>query len=365
MKKYLAFLLILCIVFAFAANAFAASKPTITKQPESATTNQKGSVSFSVSVKGRVASYTWYFVNPATGEKISGSKLSKTVKGVKVSKPNSKKVTLSNVPESMHGWEVYCHINGNGYKVDSEKVLLLVYGMEPPAGSASADTSTQEQPAAEQTPAEQPAAEQVPAEQPAAEQTSVEQTQAETEVSEPVDPDTVAVQLEDKTITVSSGSSVLRRLDAFGNVIESDPVSSLEFQNTGSFIVSSEEPIKSWTVNGIRFEPAEPLKEFKILNVTEDISVNIDIVRSSTITNELDYDHMCKVTCKGCTFTFLSSGIRSATEGEVPAGAQIRVLADSPDNISKGYSFNGQEPQNQNKSSFVYTVTDDVEIVLP
>ena len=355
MKKYLAFLLILCIVFAFAANAFAASKPTITKQPESATTNKKGSVSFSVSVKGKVASYTWYFVNPATGEKISGSKLSGSVKGVKVSKPNSKKVTLSNVPESMHGWEVYCHINGNGYKVDSERVLLLVYGMEPPAGTASADTTDQEQPAAEQAPAEQPAAEQPP----------VEQTQAETETAEPVDPDTVAVEPEDRTITVSSGSSVLRRLDAFGNVIESDPVSSLEFQNTGSLIVSSEEPIKSWTVNGIRFEPEEPLKEFKMLNVSENISVNIDVVRSSTITNELDYDHMCKVTCKGCTFTFLSSGIRSATEGEVPAGAQIRILADSPDNVSKGYSFNGQEPQNQNKTSFVYTVTADVEIVLP
>ena len=355
MKKYLAFLLILCIVFSFAANAFAASKPTIVKQPESATTNQKGTVSFSVSVKGKVASYTWYFVNPATGEKISGSKLSKTVKGVKVSKPNGKKVTLSNVPESMHGWEVYCHINGNGYKVDSEKVLLLVYGMEPPAGSASADAAAQEQHAAEQAPAEQTAAEQSP----------VEQTQAETETAEPVDPDTVAVEPEDRTITVSSGSSVLRRLDAFGKVIESDPVSSLEFRNTGSFIVSSEEPIKSWTVNGIRFEPEEPLKEFKMLNVTEDISVNIDVVRSSTITNELDYDHMCKVSCKGCTFTFLSSGIRSATEGEVPAGAQIRVLADSPDNVSKGYSFNGQEPQNLNKTSFVYTVTADVEIVLP
>lgn len=355
MKKYLAFLLILCIVFAFAANAFAASKPTITKQPESATTNKKGSVSFSVSVKGKVASYTWYFVNPATGEKISGSKLSGSVKGVKVSKPNSKKVTLSNVPESMHGWEVYCHINGNGYKVDSERVLLLVYGMEPPAGTASADTTDQEQPAAEQAPAEQPAAEQPP----------VEQTQAETETTEPVDPDTVAVEPEDRTITVSSGSSVLRRLDAFGNVIESDPVSSLEFQNTGSLIVSSEEPIKSWTVNGIRFEPEEPLKEFKMLNVSENISVNIDVVRSSTITNEFDYDHMCKVICKGCTFTFLSSGIRSATEGEVPAGAQIRILADSPDNVSKGYSFNGQEPQNQNKTSFVYTVTADVEIVVP
>ena len=120
MKKIIALVLAICFVFAFAAESFAAAKPTITKQPETATTSKKGTVSFSITVKGKVGSYTWYFINPANGEKLSGQKLAKAGLGVKVQNPNSKKVTLTNVPESMHGWEVYCHVNGNGYKVDSE-----------------------------------------------------------------------------------------------------------------------------------------------------------------------------------------------------------------------------------------------------
>lgn len=363
MKKIFAFILALCIVFALTANAFAASKPTITKQPESATTSKKGSVSFTITVKGKVGSYTWYFINPATGEKLSGQKLAKAGLGVKVQNPNSKKITLSNVPESMHGWQVYCHINGNGYKVDSETVLLLVYGMEPPAGSA--ESSQEEQPAAEQASAEPSSSEQQTTEQAPAEQSSPVTVPASAENTENVDPDSVAVEQENKTITVTSGSDVLRKLDAVGNVVEMDPVSSLEFLNVGSFIISSEEPIKSWTLNGIRFEPAEPVKEFKVLNVTEDVSVNIDIARSSTISVELDTDHMCRVSCKGCTFTFLSSGIRSASEGEVPSGAPIRVVADSTDDAAKGYRINGQDPQYQGKTSFLFTVTEDVEIILP
>ena len=138
MKKLLGIVLTLCLVLTLAADAFAASKPEITKQPETATTSKKGAVSFSISVKGTVSSYTWYFVNPETGDKISGKKLSSNVKGVKVTNPNSKKISLSHVPESMHGWSVYCHVNGNGYKVDSDAVPLYVYGMEIPGSDSAA-----------------------------------------------------------------------------------------------------------------------------------------------------------------------------------------------------------------------------------
>ena len=75
-----------------------------------------------------------------------------------------------------------------------------------------------------------------------------------------------AVIPQDNTFTVSCSSRLLRKLDSSGKVIDGDPVSSLEFTNTGSFMVSSEEPIKSWSVNGIRFEPAEPINELKIMN---------------------------------------------------------------------------------------------------
>ena len=50
MKKIISLVLAFCIVFAFASEAFAAGKPTITKQPETSTTSKKGAVSFSISL---------------------------------------------------------------------------------------------------------------------------------------------------------------------------------------------------------------------------------------------------------------------------------------------------------------------------
>ena len=72
---------------------------------------------------------------------------------------------------------------------------------------------------------------------------------------------------------------------------------------------------------------------------------------------------MCKVVCKGCTFTYLGAGIRSATQGEVPAGAPINVFADSSDLAKGGYSINGGEPENEGKAGFQFIVNEDVEIV--
>ena len=264
----------------------------------------------------------------------------------------------------MHGWEVYCHVNGNGYKVDSEKVLLLVYGMEPPAGAASSDeeslqSTESEQPPVDSTPENE---NQVSSD---AGQLSQEQSPAESADSIPANPDDIPSSEPDKYITVSSASAVLRKLDAMGNIIEMEPVSSLEFLNTGSFIVTSDEAIKSWTVNGIRFEPADPVHEFKVLNVKEDMSVNILVERSSASPVVLDTDHTCKVVCKGCTFTYLSAGYRSATEGEVPSGAPIRIVADTSGNAAKGYMINGQEAVNQGITAFVYTVTEDIEVIIP
>ena len=159
MKKIIGLILAFCLVFAVTTSALAA-KPSISNQPESATTDKNGTVTFSVTTKGSVDSITWYFVNPETGEKTSGKKLPSLFKGIKVLNPNSKKITLKKVPEAMHGWLVYAHINGNGYKLDSEQVILQVYGMEAQA----------------EVPAEAPAAvpEEVPAEE-AAEEVPVEE----------------------------------------------------------------------------------------------------------------------------------------------------------------------------------------------
>ena len=357
MKKLIALVMVLCLVFTFFSEAFAAGKPKITQQPETATTNKKGNVSFTIKVSGNV-SYTWYLTNPSTGEKISAKKLkkSKSIKGLGIKGENSSKLSLSNVPESMHGWQVYCHINGNGYKLDSNTVLILVDGLEAPeitpAPVVEEPTPVPESAEPAKAQAEQPHAEDVPAE--------VLPIAAETPEPEPeYDEDNPEI----RTVTVKTSSNLLRKLDSAGNIVDMEPASSLEFVNVGSCIVTSEEPILSWSVGGVRFQPPEPVREFRVLNITEDLTISIMVAQSSTITAQLDTEHMCKVTCKGCTFTYLGAGIRSATQGEVPAGAPIRIV--SSGNAENGYRINGGEPENQGKTSFVLTVTGNTEIVVP
>ena len=366
MKKLIGIILALCLVLSLTVSALAASKPEITKQPETATTSKKGAVSFSVTVKGTVSSYTWYFVNPETGDKISGKKLSSVVKGVKVSNPNSKKISLSRVPDSMHGWSVYCHINGNGYKIDSDSVFLYVNGMavpgEEPAPSAEGSNESAAVPDAAPASAEsgQEPAPADTADSPAPAPAEADNQPEGADAGEGADNDIV---VENRTITVTSPSKVLLKLDSKGSISDAAPVSSLEFTNAGSFAVRSDDPIKSWTVNGIRFEPAQPVNEFKVTNVTESIVLDIKTVRSSSAEAELDESKICKVTCKGCTFTYLSKGLRSVTEGEVPSGARINVFADNSDLAAGGYSVNGGEPESVGKASLQITVTDDVTIV--
>ena len=328
MKKILGLILAICLVFAVAANAFAAKKLTITQQPATATTTKQGTVSFSVKVSGTVQSISWYFINPETGESYTGKKLSSAVKGVRVSNPNSKKITLKKVPESMHGWVVYCHINGNGYKLDSDMVMLLVNGLEPPKEMPSImlnrNTGTD----------------------------SESGTPAAT--AEPVK----------TSIVVSCNAKALKKMDKSGNVEEGDPVNKIDFGEdpAGYVYVTSEEPILSYTVNGVQVQPVEPVTEFKLMNVKSNVTLRLKINRASASAN-VDMSHMCRVVCKGCTFSYLRGDVRGETEAEVPAGALITVVATSSEMSATGYSINGATSINQGKASFRYTVTDDVEIV--
>ena len=342
MKKILGLILALCLVLVLAADAFAAGKPAITKQPVSATTSKKGTVSFSVKTSGSIQSLTWYFIDPVSGKSYSGKQLSKEFKGISVSNPNGKKITLKKVPESMHGWTVYCHLNGNGYKVDSDRVQLLVYNMEPPAeGIVPAESGSDSDSDGD---------------------SSVDSSN--NAANEDLDDGESIAEVQDKTITVSCSSKVLRKLDSAGKPVEDAPASRLEFTNTGSFIVSSDEPIISWSVNGIQFEPAEPVSEFKVLNVTSNTSLSIKVNRPTVASVQVDESHMCKVTCVGCTFSYLPGKLRSVTSGEVPAGAPINIVADSTELAASGYRINGAEPTNAGLTSFRFFVNEDVEISL-
>ena len=331
MKKILGLILALCLVLMLSSNAFAA-KFSITKQPETATTNKSGTVSFSIKVNGSVNSITWHFIDPATGNDYTGKKLTTAFKGLKVSNPNSKKITLKKVPEAMHGWVVYCHLNGNGYKLDSEMVMLLVYGMEPPkempaimTASASDDSSGT----------------------------------GSNQGSESASSD------EKQTVTVSCNAKALKKMDKSGNIEEGDAVKTLEFESgtSGYVFVTSEDPIKSYSVNGVQVEPMEPVNEFKLMNVTDNVTLRLKINRVTASSVQVDTSHMCRVTCKGCTFSYLRGGIRGETEAEVPAGAPISIVADSAEMSAPGYSINGAASINQGMASFRYIVTDDVEII--
>ena len=166
-----------------------------------------------------------------------------------------------------------------------------------------------------------------------------------------------------KTFTITATSSILRLLDDSGNVVDDNPTSSIEITGIGYVLITSEDPIVSWTLNGIRVQPAEPVKEFRVLNVTSDLSIDIKTARATAADAVVDENRRCKVTCTGCTFSYTRGKIKSATEGEVPAGARINIVADSSDLAKNGYYINGAEPENKGKAAFQFVVNEDVEII--
>ena len=370
MKKIIGLILILCLLFSFTADAFAAGKPKITKQPVNGIV-KKGKVSFQVKVTGSVDSISWYLVNPDTGEAITAKRMKKekTVPKLVISGENSRKLSLSKVPEGMHGWSVYCHISGNGYKLDSDTVLILIDGMEAPEANNQApaeDTPPADEnpPAEDNPPAEEslPAEDTTPAEesQPAEDITSAEENQPAADVP-PADSE---AEPESKTFKVSSSARVLYRLDISGKTADDKPASSLEFDGPGSFIVRSDDPISSWSVNGIRFEPAAPVYEFKVTNVTKKLSLDFDIQHKSASSAVVDESKMCKVSCEGCTFTCITRQLYSVNEGEVPSGSMITIIAGDSSLTKNGYTINGGNPDYLNLSTFSFTVEEDVTIVL-
>ncbi len=351
MKKIIGLVLVFVLVFTVAADALAGSRPKITKQPESATVKKGGKVSFSIKTTGTVDTVTWYFVDPETGNSYTGKKIAGAVKGVKVDGPtNSKKITLKNVPETMHGWKVYAHVNGNGYTLNSDEVLLLIAGMETDS-EAPADTTPEASPSdiEQTTPDANPADENPPADTTDAQTPQADETAETVQKSGP--------------FTVSATSKVLRMLDASGNIIDSEPTDKLQFESIGYVLVTTEDPIVSWTLNGIRVEPEHTVKEFRITNITSDLLIDVKTRRPTSADVVVDETRMCKVVCKGCTFSYSRGKLKSVSEGEVPAGAPINVFADSSDLAKGGYSINGGEPENAGKAGFQFIVNEDVEIV--
>lgn len=361
MKKAIGLILVFCLLFTFAADAFAAGKPNIKKQPVDGKV-KNGKVSFQVKVSGSVDSYTWYLINPETNEAVSAKQLkkNKTIPKLVISGENRAKLSLSKVPESMHGWTVYCHIAGNGYKVDSDSVLILYPGKdvpdkESPSGSDDSSAEPEDKAKADSSDASDDSGSESAGQQPIDSDTA----SPENDAGEPADEneDTPAAS---SVVAVSSSARVLYPLDQ----PDAKPASKLEFTGSGSFMVKSEEPISSWSVNGVRFELAEPVFEFKVTNVTSSLNLDFSIQRKAASAIVVDESKPCTVTCEGCTFTCIPRKLYSVTEGQVPAGSQITVIAGNPASAKNGYVINGADPDYQDLSSFSLIVDEDMKIVL-
>ena len=491
MKKLIGLMLVLCLIFSFAADAFAAGRPKITKQPETATT-KKGKAVFSITVTGTVDSYTWYFTDPSTDETISGQKLqkSKRFKGLKITGYNGKKMTLSKVPDAMHGWQVYCHVNGNGYKMDSDTVFLYIAGMDVPAAdpdTSPADTGKDELPDEKEIPASSSADDDMPDEpdddmpeesvpgdssesgDDIIPYTLEEDMSGEPEDILPAEPDDavpdepddyapadetdIAADVQDTsvgsdtdtsadTVIVTANAKVLRMLDDSGSNPVGEPSSRLELKRGGSVIVQSIDSVIGWTIGDTRFEPSSSIFEFRVLNLAQNMSVDImtqstpdDMIETApddlsadlpdesdepdidpfidaaedndsdmiaadefgdndpvaesadpsypsdipsepedsqdpvtsaetpvVLTQSSDNTGLCRIVCTGCTFTYLSGGLRSATEGEVPSGARISVIADNDSAAAVGYRINGGEAGHIGVTSFRIIVNGDMTI---
>lgn len=340
MKKIVALLLICCLTLGLA-TAYAAG-PKITKQPEFGKSKTEGTVIIEIKAKS-FKGLTWRFVNPDTGEELTAKELSKTFNDMKVKNPNKQKITLEKVPAELNGWEVYCHLTGNGYQVDSDRLTIdLGTAAEPaaeptaaPAQEAVSPASEPAEPVQQSAPAE-PAAEPVPAED------------EEEDIPEP------------ETITVTGENVTLYPLDSFGNPLEDAGSFSLTFDEFGSVEIRADSEVEYWTVNGIRITPDIKVNSVKLQNITSDMIISaVAPEEAEMIINESD---RIQVTCVGCKFTYMAGNLVSVTAGSVPRGADIIVMADNTAAAAGGYSVNGSEFTREGKISFRLTVTENTEI---
>jgi len=366
MKRIVGLILVFCLVFSLFAEALAAPKWEIVEQTKCETSEKKKTVSLSVKVKGKGIKYQWVFVNPEDPEdKVTGKNLAKDkrFKGIKVKDFAKNKIILSKIPEALHGWYAYCHLYSNAYKLDSDMVAVQLPGMDPapepekPAaaegkGEAGTEAGTEDETAT--------------AKKESKDKDTAKDTKKADKNSEEVgdDDEGIAAADEPKEFTVTANGKYLFKADSMGNPEGDEGVSSLTFTGTGNVAVKSDNPIKSWTVNGVRIEPEEEMSSFKLLNLSADTTVNVKTAIKTAASAKVDESTTYTVTCEGCSFTYMAKGLKSVKEGEVPSGAVIYVFADKSESAVGGYSVNGGEPENLGASSMQLTITGDTNIAV-
>lgn len=363
MKKIVSLLLILCLALGISVSAFAVGAPKITKQPVSVTTDKQGNLTLSFRASDFVPNdSSWHFIEPETGNEWTGPQLrdemkARKVKGFTLTASDGKqKLVLNKVPKFMHGWEVYALLVNGSFKVETDHIRVWYYGLDKTededslakssvvsSPEAAGGSETSEKTAPESGSAE-PAGETAPAE--------------EAEEEAPAAP---------KIITITANKVTLCPVDSRGNAILDQAAPSLTFEDSGSVAVISDEPVKYWTINGIRIEPSGVCPtSFVLKNITTDLVISAKIQQSAVNipAEDVDPNTPCNVTCTGCSFTYHSGGLSSVTSGTVPAGATIIVFSTDPDAASKGFTINGT-PDHKGTTSFRLKITGDTTITVP
>ena len=353
MKRIVGLILVFCLVFSMIAETAAEPKWEITEQTKVTVKEKKGkatSITVTVKAKGKGIKYQWVFVDPEDSSRTStGKKVAKEIKelkGLVVKGATSNKLTLTKIPDALNGWSVYCHLYSNAYKLDTDPVVITLPGMEEPSAESESegkDSESGEEAKSGKT--------EETAEKKSSDEEGGEDEEGEGATEEP------------KEFTVSANGNILYKADSMGNP-DGDAVSSLTFTGSGNVVVKSEDPFKSWTVNGVRFEPEEEISSFKMLNLSSDTSISLKVAAKTAASAKVDESNMLTVTCKGCTFTYLRGGLKKVASGKVPSGAVIYVFADSYDAAANGYVVNGGEAQSLGAASMQVTVTEDTEIVV-
>ena len=354
MKKFVSLLLILCLVLGISCTALA-DAPYFTTQPVDATTDKSGGLSLIFKGEDFIPnSSSWHFIEPDTGKEWTGPQLRDEMKARRVTNftltasEGKQKLYLTGVPKFMHGWEVYVLLVGDGGSVESNHIHIYWYGMDPntkyDAAAASAKTQATTKQTSKSDKNTQANAGTTPAEIP----------------EEPAGP---------KIITVKADKVTMYPVDSRGNAIEDQAAETLTFEDIGSVAVKSDEPVKYWTVNGIRIEPdGDNVTSFVLKNITSDLVISAKVQKASSASAssaDIDPDSPCEVTCTGCTFTYHKGGLKSATSGTVPAGATIIVFTSDAQAAQRGYSINGDSPEHQGSTSFRLKIEDDTTISIP
>ncbi len=382
MKRILSFILVMSLLVGVCAVAFAATRPSISGQPESQSVEEGGKLVFTVKARGYTG-LTWYFINPATGEQYSGRTLDKQIAGVRVTGANNSKITIRNIPLSLNGWSVYAHLVGNGYKLDSDTVLITVTAPTPKPTQAP-------------TPEPTAAPTQAPTEVPAP---------AVTEAPAPAETEAPAPEFTEEPASASFSVSV-KKADGLviykvkKNAPNGKARRTLTFEKKATVWVQAEEGlIESLTIGDIEFIPSQPMESIILKGFTGDTVIRGTVQGASAASDATeeaaeeqaaestpeptpepteeptvepvyteepaapeDLTGMVKISCENCRF---SGGTYSfATSGYVKAGSAITVVSGSNGNPDTGYSINGGEPEYLSKSSFRITVDTDTTIVM-